>query len=100
MLTYPQQSGDLLGAATTMKRFRAVQKLIPVAATDLRVMEEAEERLVTVCVLLPIHGPIRQAPLCSQLCSLFCMVTPLPTHTHRSYQSALMMRLQAGTLLT
>ena len=40
--------GDLLGAASTIKRFKAVQKLIPVADRDRQLMQRAEASLLQV----------------------------------------------------
>lgn len=43
--------GDLLGAASTIKRFKAVQKLIPVADRDRQLMQRAEAALLQVWVV-------------------------------------------------
>ena len=53
------QRGDLLGAAATVKKFKAVEKVIPVATEDKELMKRAEERLLRVgraCGTGGMHG--------------------------------------------
>lgn len=42
------RENDLLGAATTLRRFHAVQKTVPVSDADREIMKEAEEQLVAI----------------------------------------------------
>ena len=68
-------SGDLLGAASTIKRFKAVEKLLPVSDRDRRLMQRAEAALLQVRTPLPVLFTL----WCS--CDRCCCV-----HTDRGYK--------------